>query len=75
MTLELVAIIAFGIIIFEVGYFVGRRIGFSDGTLQIDTHSGDRDIYRFDIKIPIDELPKKKHIWIKVDHDADLFLR
>lgn len=42
------------------------------GTLKIDRHNPEKDIYRFDIDGDIVDLPKKKRIVMKIDPNADL---
>ena len=43
----------------------------TDGTLQIDT-SGNKDVYRFVVDTPLDELKEKSRVSVKVDSGADL---
>ena len=66
----------FGILI---GLFVGTIltiIAYSTktafGTLRIDRQNPEKDIYRYDIKGDLTNLPKKKRIIWKVDPNADL---
>lgn len=46
----------------------------TDGTLQIDT-TGVKDVYRFVVDSPLDELREKSRVVVKVDSDADLNTR
>lgn len=43
----------------------------SSGVLKIDHSNPEKDIYRFEID-DLDKLNKKKHVVLKVDHNADL---
>ncbi len=43
-----------------------------DGTLLIDTHDPEKDIYRLDFGDNLDELSSKKRVTLLVDADADL---
>lgn len=63
-------------------FFVGLLLGFCiacivhllrgvSGTLKIDRHDPEKDVYRLEID-DLDSIPKKKHIVLKVDAKADL---
>lgn len=65
------------------GMFVGIVIGLvwsticyvgqvAFGTLRIDRSNPDKDIYRYDIRGDITDLPKKKKIVLRIDPNADL---
>lgn len=41
------------------------------GILKIDHSNPEKDVYRFELN-DLDQLRNKKHIRIKIDHDADL---
>ena len=41
-------------------------------TLQVDQSNEEKDMYRFVVHVPIDELPKKKYLIVKVKH-KDLY--
>ena len=41
------------------------------GTLQIDSHNPEKDLYRFEIT-DFDGLSKKKYVRMKVNNNADL---
>ena len=56
-----------GMIINEIHY---RLIGLS-GKLKIDHSNPEKDIYRLEIE-DLDSLNKKKHVTLKVIHNADL---
>ena len=43
-----------------------------DGTLEIDTSGDDKDIYRLDVNVPLEELKNKDTITLKINKDADL---
>ena len=72
----MVGYLLLGIIIGAIGGFVFTfmiyfgRVTF--GTLRIDRHDPDKDIYRYDIRGDIADLPKKKKIVLRIDPDADL---
>ena len=61
-----------------VDTFVAVIIGISsvnykgDGTLLIDTSNPEKDIYRYDVSTPLEELPQRKKIVLTVDGNADL---
>ena len=42
------------------------------GTLLIDRHDPEKDIYRYDIKGDLTDLPKKKRVVWKINSNADL---
>jgi len=44
----------------------------TDGTLQIDTSSEAKDVYRFILDIPLDTLAAKNFVKLSVDSKADL---
>lgn len=58
--------------------FLGVILGIStsnysgDGTLLIDTHDPEKDIYRLDFGDNLDELSSKKKVTLLVDANADL---
>lgn len=57
-----------------VGIIIGRLLSLltvTNGTLEIDTKSSDKDIYRLTVK-DFDLMKKKKFVVFKVDKDADL---
>lgn len=57
-----------------VGIIMGRLLSLltvTNGTLEIDTKSSDKDIYRLTVK-DFDLMKKKKFVVFKVDKDADL---
>lgn len=62
----LLGIIA-GIIITCIVY----KLRVTHGTLRIDHSDSAKDVYRFDVG-NLDELPRKKHIVLKIDNHADL---
>lgn len=41
------------------------------GTLKIDHSNPEKDVYRFEID-DLDNLDKRRHVLLKVDHNADL---
>ena len=53
--------------------FLGVILGLSsvkyagDGVLQIDTSNPEKDLYRLDIHTPLEELPNKKTVTLKVN--------
>ena len=51
------------------GVIICIRSGY--GALRIDRSNPDKDVYRLDIN-EIDNLHKKKRVWLKVDSKADL---
>ena len=56
------------------GIIIGRFLSLltvTNGTLEIDTKSSDKDIYRLTVK-DFDLMKKKKFVVFKVDKDADL---
>jgi hypothetical protein len=58
--------------------FLGVMLGVStssysgDGTLKIDTSSSDKDVYRLELNIPVEDLAKQASVLFKVDTDANL---
>lgn len=46
----------------------------SKGKLKIDHSDPEKDVYRFEIG-DIDDLSKKKYIYLNIDHNADLSQR
>lgn len=43
-----------------------------DGTLEIDTSGEEKDIYRLDVNVPLEELKNKDTITLKINKDANL---
>lgn len=58
--------------------FVAVIIGIStvnykgDGVLRIDTSDPNKDVYRFDVQTPLEELPNRKRVTLTIDGNADL---
>ena len=58
--------------------FLGALLGVSiakyegDGVLRVDTSNAEKDIYRFDLNMPLDEVKTKKQLSIKVDPTAKI---
>lgn len=58
--------------------FLGVMLGVStssytgDGTLKIDTSNSDKDVYRLELNIPVEDLAKQASVLFKVDTDANL---
>ena len=58
--------------------FLGAILGVSavsyhgDGTLRVDTSNNEKDIYRFDLNMPIEEIKNRKSLQIKVDPNAKI---
>jgi hypothetical protein len=42
------------------------------GTLQIDSSNPDKDVYRFEFDVPLEDLRTKKSVTLKVDNHVDL---
>lgn len=54
------------------GFFIGQPVHIS-GNLCIDTFSSPhKDLYKFEITDPLDDLPKKKVIHLRIVTDKDL---
>lgn len=66
-----------------IAYIVGFIFGFITcgviifrrfhATLRIDESGDTKDIYRFEINIPIDDLPKRKYLLVRVKRLATLY--
>lgn len=62
---------AMGLIIGSVIANCARFIFSARGTLKVDHSNPKKDLYRFDID-SIDAINKKTHMYLKIDHHADL---
>ena len=66
-------------LVFYLTYFIGVLMGCiitnflhtRAGKFEIDQR-GPHDIYRVNFDIPMEEIPKKKYLLLKVDKNADL---
>ena len=69
--------IIISIIIYLAGFFTGSVVATCvlyfkiDGALKIDHSDSKKDVYRIEIG-DLDVLPRKKHIILKVENDANL---
>lgn len=69
-TLTIMILVIIGSII--LGFFIGQPVHIS-GNLCIDTFSSPhKDLYKFEITDPLDDLPKKKVIHLRIVTDKDL---
>lgn len=65
------AAFAMGLIIGSIIATCARFIFSVRGTLKVDHSNPKKDLYRFDID-SIDAINKKTHMYLKIDHHADL---
>lgn len=69
----LVTVVAFISIALNVILLLWRRREPNIGILNIRTSDQGKDLYSFDVDIPLDEIPKKQRVRFKVrDHRTDI---
>ena len=63
---------------FTIGVLVGailnslwQHLIMGHGTLRIDRSDPEKDVYRLEID-NLDQIDRKNHLYVKVDHHADL---
>lgn len=67
----IVTILAIASIALNIVLFVRRGREPKIGTLNISTSENGKDLYSFDIAIPLDEVPKLKHVRMDVSNHRD----
>lgn len=55
-----------GIITYTVGFVSGRRT-FYDGEMQVDLRDMEKDIFSINMRTPLEHVPSKKSILLKVE--------
>lgn len=63
----IMTIIAIVSVVINIIFFVRGIKEPKIGTLNISTSENGKDLYSFDISIPLDDIPKKRHIRMDVN--------
>lgn len=61
-----------GIVLGAMLGYCWRLIFSGCGKLHIDTHSEEKDLYKFELFTPLEKLPMKKWMILRIDPNADL---
>jgi hypothetical protein len=69
---ELYSLFVLGLAIGAILMYLITHCSRAAGTLKIDRSNPERDKYLFVIDTPLEKIPKKKKIILKIDPNADL---